>query len=131
MKEVVNVFIGEDVLIRITTNIKEADYIITNKKRKTNKNKSDNPDIRKYLLNNKISLNGGGFNYLISAINIVYEKLENKEKYSLSKDVYPVIAEIYSVTELSVMRAIWNAIDRSDAKGIGTKRFIEKYRLGM
>lgn len=126
-EKIVTLFVEEGVLIRITNDKEEADYVIPYKSRK----KIENISIKKYLLKNKISLNAGGFNYLIMAINIVNDKIANKEKYSLSKDVYPQIAESYSVTALSVERAIWNAIQRSNAVGVGAKRFIEKYKLGM
>lgn len=130
-KKVVSIFVESDVLICITNNRYEADYCITSTKNKAIKKEIENTIIREYLLNNKISLNAGGFNYLIMAITIVYKKLEKETKYSLSKDVYPVISKKFSVTTSSVERAICNAIDRSTAKGIGAKRFIEKFKLDM
>jgi len=130
-KKVVSIFVESDVSIWITNNREEADYYITSNKDKIIKKEGASTCIRDYLLNNKISLNAGGFNYLIMAITIVCKKLENEKRYSLSKDVYPVISKKFSVTASSVERAIWNAIERSDAKGVGAKRFIEKYKLGM
>jgi hypothetical protein len=130
-KKAVSIFVDSDVSIWITSNKEEADYYITSTGNNTVKTEDKNISIRKYLLNNKISLNAGGFNYLLMAIDIVCKKIESDKKYSLSKDVYPVISKRFSVTTLSVERAIWNAIKRSDAEGIGAKRFIEKYKLGM
>ena len=128
-EKIVTLFVESGVLIRITNSREDADYCITS--REGNEKDVDNIDIKEYLLNNEISLNSYGFNYLVMAITIVCEKLESKKKYSLSKHVYPVIAEKFSVTTYSVERAIWNAILRSLGKGIGAKRFIEKYKLGM
>ena len=130
-EKIVTLFVEEGVLIRITKSKTDADYCITLKMKEGNSKDIDIISIKEYLVNNKISLNAGGFNYLIMAITIVSEKLEKGVKYSLLKDVYPVVAEKYSVTTNSVERAIWNAISRSLEKGIGTKRFIEKYKLGM
>ena len=130
-EKIVTLFVEEGILIRITKSKTDADYCITSKNEEGNSKDIDIINIKEYLINNKISLNAGGFNYLIMAITIVSEKLEKRIKYSLLKDVYPVVAEKYSVTTNSVERAIWNAIFRSSANGVGTKRFIEKYKLGM
>lgn len=130
-EKIVTILVEEGVLIRITNDIKEADYVIPYKKVENAKKNSENISIKQYLVNNKISLNAGGFNYLIMAITIVSKKVASKKKYSLSKDVYPAIAEKYCVTALSVERAIWNAIERSNAKGMGAKKFIQMYKLGL
>lgn len=129
--KVVNIYVEEGILLRIVRNKKKADLVIESCE-KTVVNCSNNEElIKKYLVDNGISTKAGGFKYLIMAINIVGEKLDNNKRYSLSKYVYPLIAEKYSVTPSSVDRAICNVIERSFVKGIGPKRFIEKYKLGV
>lgn len=130
-EKVITLFVEKDIFIRITNNREEADYVIESGKKQIIHSKTDEELIKEYLQDKGISLNSGGFNYLIMAINIVCEKLENNKKYSLTKDVYPLIAEKYSVTASSVDRAIWNSIHRSLEDGTGPKRFIEKFKLGM
>lgn len=131
VERIVTIFVEDNILIRVTKNKEDADIIISSGKKEVAIVKEADTAIMEYLLSNNISPNAGGFTYLVMAINIVTEKLANQKRYSLTKDVYPMVAQNFSVSQVSVERAIWNAIDSSKAKGIGTKRFIEKYRLGV
>lgn len=129
--KVVNVYVEEGILLRIVRNKKNADIIIEYGKKAVINYSNNEELIKKYLVDNCISTKAGGFKYLIMAINIVGEKLDNNKQYSLINDVYPLIAKKYSVTSSSIDRAICNVIERSSVKGIGPKRFIEKYKIGV
>lgn len=121
-EKIVSLFVDDSVLIRLTNNIEDADYCITPINKKS---------IREYLVNHKIFFGSNGFNYLVMAITIACQKIEDKNKYTLSKEVYPLVAQIFCVTTLKVEMSIWNAIGRSTAKDVGVKRFIENYKLSM
>lgn len=128
--KVISVYVGEGILLRIVNDKQCADLVIESSQRKVI-NCFEEDNIKDYLVSNGISTKAGGFKYLIMAITIVNEKIENNKQYSLSKDIYPLIAEKFSVTAGSVDRAICNVIERSLVKGIGPKRFIEKYIIGV
>ncbi len=127
---IVNVYVKAGTLINFTKNICEADFVLDFEKKETVKITTVNTCIIDYLSENGISDKSGGWLYLIMAIKIVSDKLKNNQRYTLSNDIYPVIAECYNVTENSVESAIRNTIDRSSAKSIGAKRFIQRYKLG-
>lgn len=129
--KIVNIYIEDGTLLRIVSDKNNADIIIEIAKKKDGYSLEEEKLIKLYLIDSGISTKAGGFKYLIMAIGIVSEKLENKKQYSLAKDVYPLVAQKYSVTAGSVDRAICNAIERSLVKGVGPKCFIEKYKLGV
>lgn len=126
----VSLFIEDNILIRITNNKEEADYVITSEKKSTVKSMVVvDTGIIDYIRKYEISDKSHGFYYFIMAIRIASEKIHNNKMYTLARDIYPPIAECYSVTENSVARAMCNAIDRSNAKGISAKSFINGYEL--
>ena len=129
--KIVTIYVEKDILLRITNNKDEADYAIVSGNKEVICVKGQNEDITNYLLDNGISLNAGGFRYLYMAINLASKKIKENRKYTLTGDIYPLIAERYSVSTCSVDRAIWNALNRSKSEDKSTKTFIEKFMLGI
>lgn len=129
--KIVTIYVERDILLRITNNKEEADYAIVSGNKEVICVKGQNEDITNYLLSNGISLNAGGFRYLYMAINLVSKKIKENRQYTLTGDIYPLIAERYAVSTCSVDRAIWNALNRSKAEDKSPKTFIEKFMLGI
>jgi two-component system response regulator (stage 0 sporulation protein A) len=120
--------------IVITSNELDANIIITERLTveyssscSTVNNLYSISSIEEYLLKNNIDPTVSGYGYLIMAIKIVSEKILNREKYFLFKDVYPLIEKGNYISINNIARAIKRAIYNSDAKVKNSKIFMENY----
>lgn len=129
--KIVTIYVHKDILIRLTSNKEDADFLIVPGEQQVCCIKSDKDDIIRYLMENGISTKASGFKYLCNAIEIALKKIRNNQNYTLTGDIYPAIAEKYAVSTCSVDRAMWNALSRSKAKDMTPKKFIEKFILGI
>lgn len=78
--------------------------------------------LRTFLIESGIYPNLKGFNYLIKAVEIA----KKKGLISLTKEIYPMIAEEFGTTSSRVERGIRNVIQKikpQDYKKIGMKNF--------